>query len=435
MRLADRLWTPRAGSPSAKGVRAVELFETWRANYREGNLDNFVDYVQTGYQNNGVVFGVILARMSLLSEASFAFRNRGSRKLFTTAALAPLEEPWVGGSTGEMIARMEQDASLAGNAYIYRDPRTGKMQRLRPDWVKIVSDGQAVVGYVYERPGAEPKMLPAEDVAHWSPIPDPEGNFRGMSWLTPVTAEILADSGMTEHKRRFLKNAATPNMVISVEEYLPADVKRDLREVLAQRHEGVENAYRTLILEGGADAKMVGSSLREMDFAITQAAGENRIAVAGGVPSIVVGLKEGLQAATYSNYQQAMRRFADLTGHPLWRSLVRALDKLVEVPADAELWYDTSGIAALREDSKQQAEIDQRKALTLESLVRAGYTPESAIEAITHGDLTRLIHTGLYSVQLQPPVTNEPTASDAPANAAADAEADAKADTQETDNE
>jgi hypothetical protein len=30
-------------------------------------------------------------------------------------------------------------------------------------------------------------------VAHWSPIPDPLANFRGMSWLTPVLREIDAD--------------------------------------------------------------------------------------------------------------------------------------------------------------------------------------------------------------------------------------------------
>ena len=116
-----------------------------------------------------------------------------------------------------------------------------------------------------------------------------------------------------------------------------------------------------MLLEGGADATVIGANLRQLDFAITQAAGENRIAVAGGVPSIVAGLKEGLQASTYSNYTQAMRRFGDMTGRSLWRSMSGALETVAPAPRGQHLWYDTSDIAALRQDAKDEAEIRQRK--------------------------------------------------------------------------
>ena len=415
MRLVDRLWTPRN---QGQGLRAVQLFETWRETPQEGNLNDFKDYVHNAYRSNGVIFSAILARMSLFSEARFKFKPLDSDRLFGNEELRILERPWRGGTTGDLIARMEQDASLAGNAYIYRDPERGILQRLRPDWVEIVTDGYEVVGYLYTVPGKKPVLLPEMDVAHWAPIPDPDANFRGMSWITPVAEEVLADKEMTKHKRKFLQNAATPNMIVKVDGKLPTEVKRDLKAALAERHEGVENAYRTLLLEGGADAKIVGKDLREMSFDLTQAGGENRIAVASGVPSVVIGLKEGLQAATYSNYQQAMRRFADLTGHPAWRGMAGALEKLVNTPPGAELWYDTSDVAALREDTQKQAEIDQRRALTLEAYVRAGYTPESAIEAVTSGDITRLVHTGLFSVQLHPPgETDVDAAADADANA------------------
>ncbi|MCZ7538258.1 MAG: hypothetical protein M5T61_21530 [Acidimicrobiia bacterium] len=48
------------------------------------------------------------------------------------------------------------------------------------------------------------------------------------------------------------------------------------------------------------------------------------------------------------------------------------------------------------------------KAAAVRQLVDAGYTPVSAMQAVQDGDLTILEHSGLYSVQLQPPQPNGP---------------------------
>ena len=43
----------------------------------------------------------------------------------------------------------------------------------------------------------------------------------------------------------------------------------------------------------------------------------------------------------------------------------------------------------------------------------AGFTPESAIAAVQANDMSLLVHTGLFSVQLQPPGTsNQQTGAD-----------------------
>lgn len=411
MRLIDRFVRSSGKSLSWDGYRSQmsQLFTTWQDGTEKTPVD-FQDYVRRAYQSNGVVFGLVLTRATLLSETEFRFRNLSDRRVFGSPALLPLERPWRGGSTGELIFRMEQDVSLAGNAYIrriYPDPADGpRLQRLRPDWVKIVTDGTQVIGYIYEPPGGKQEFLPWNEVAHWSPIPDPESNFRGMSWITPVAREVLADSQMTDHRLKFFQNAATPNLLIKYDGKLDPQVKKELKAELALRYEGVTNAYRSILLEGGADATIIGANLREMDFALTQAAGENRLAVAAGVPAIIAGLKEGLQAATYSNYAQAMRRFADLWGRPQWRSLCEALETIIDVPAGARLWY-SDDIPALRTDRREQADIDARHAQAIRTYVDAGFEPKSVIAAITSGDLNLLEHTGKLSVQLQPVDLND----------------------------
>jgi hypothetical protein len=92
----------------------------------------------------------------------------------------------------------------------------------------------------------------------------------------------------------------------------------------------------------------------------------------------------------------------DLTMRPLWRNAAASLATIVRVPGGSELWYDDRDIPALHESSRDAAEIQQIDALTIHSLITAGFTPDSVVDAVTAGEFSRLSHTGLYSVQLLP---------------------------------
>lgn len=420
MRLLDQLLgrSERFNPASASG--AAVLMQSFGSADNEKILPTWTN-ATNAYSNSGVVFGVILARLMLFSEAEFKYQRLSDKGLFGTPDLGKLEQPWPGATTGELLARMEQDASLAGNAYI-RDAGD-RLERLRPDWVTIVSEVvrdsnddevRGVVGYFYDPPPAENRraaFYPVDEVVHWSPIPDPVASFRGMSWLTPVLREIDADTQMTDYKRAYLTNAATPNLLVKYQGKVGPDKIDRLRDQISARHGGVGNAFKTLILDEGADTTILGNTFEQMQFSAVQAAGENRIAVAGGVPGIVVGLKEGLAAATYSNYEQAMRRFADLTMRPLWRSACAALAKLVPVPDGARLWFDTSAIAALRQGDKEQADTMQVLATAANTFITAGYEADSVKAALSAGDITLLKHTGMVSVQLQKPGASDPPGS------------------------
>lgn len=376
---------------------------------------DFLSLVEGAYRTNGVVFACMLARLSLFSEARFQFRQiRNGRPgaLFGTPALGPLERPWPGGTTGDLLARAIQDHDLAGNFFCAR-LAGGRLKRLRPDWVTIVTTGididSELVGYVYKpggnMGGGDAVMLMPHEVAHFSTTPDPVFEHRGMSWLTPVVAEITGDKAMTDHKRAFFENGATVNLVVKLDAAIQAEQFRDWVQLFNEKHRGRLNAYETLFLGGGADAKAIGANLEEVAFKAVQGAGETRIAAAAGVPPIIVGLSEGLQAATYSNYGQARRRFADGTMRFLWREFCAAMATIVDVPDGAELWYDDRDIAFLQEDMRDAAEIQQMKAATIRQLVDAGFTPDSVVAAVEADDNALLEHTNLFSVQLQPPGT------------------------------
>jgi hypothetical protein len=378
---------------------------------------------QSAYKQNGVVFACVVTRMLLFSEARFQYqRLRGGRpaELFGNASLGLLESPWPNGTTGDLLTKAIQYVDLAGNFFAVRRP--GRLKVLRPDWVSIVlgsrygegDDHNAgawdveseVVGYAYTvggpYSGNPPEFFETSEVVHWAPIPDPMAEYRGMSWITPVVREVMGDKAATEHKLKFFENGATPNLVVklNVEDI---ETMTQWIELFKEKYEGYENAYKTMFVGAGHDVTSVGTNFEQLEFKVTQGAGETRIAAAARVPPIIVGLSEGLQAATYSNYGMARRAFADATMRPLWRSAAGSFAKIVPVPGDARLWYDDRDISFLQDDKKDEAEIVAKKASAIKTLVDAGFEPDTAVMAVDSLDLSRLDHSGLLSVQLQEP--------------------------------
>lgn len=409
------------------------LQQTLAGEATERPTSDFTGLARQAYGSNGVVFSVMLVRQLVFSSVRFRWqrmRDGMPSDTFGTKDLSIFETPWVGGTTQDLLSRMIQDADLAGNSYWVR--RDDELVRLRPDWVEIVGTkrrmdsggprelsrgggqvGWEKKGFIYTEGGigsGEPVPFLASEVAHFAPIPDPLAVFSGMSWLTPIIREIQADHAMTRHQRKFFDNGATVNMVVKHALGADLDKIKKFKELMQDQHGGVDNAYKTFHLYPGADVTPVGANLKDIDFKEVRGGGETRIAAAGGVPPVIVGLSEGLAAATYSNYGQARRRLADGTAHPLWQNAAGSLGNVLKSPgSDVRLWYDATDVPFLREDEGDAAEIAKTKAATVNSYISAGYTPESVVAAVQSGDLRLLEHTGLYSVQLQKPGAEDTT--------------------------
>jgi hypothetical protein len=153
--------------------------------------------------------------------------------------------------------------------------------------------------------------------------------------------------------------------------------------------------------------------MRQIDFKQVRGGGETRIAAAAGIPPIIVGLSEGLEAATYANYGQARRRLADGTAHPLWQNMAGSVETVMKRPGpDVRLWYDATDVPFLREDEGDAANIANVRSTTISTYITAGFQPDSVVKAVDSGDLGLLVHTGLTSVQLLPP--GEKSAPDKP---------------------
>lgn len=427
------LWVPERATAPARSLSMqdyADMFSFGGTQYpflqtTMGTLDeeSIGATLSSIYRSNGPVFALVLARLQIFAQIRFQWSRpvAGSPgDLFGSPALRILERPWPGGRTPDLLARMELDDSTAGNSYTRRLRRrqSDRLVRLRPQWMYIIlgsetdedrpdeADDVELAGYYYRPPNGEARVFLPEEIAHYAPLPDPDAHWLGMSWITPVLRDVLGDNLMTDHKRAFLRNAATPNLVIKFDPGISLQAVKDFKEIFEAEHAGAFNAYKTLFLGGGADPMIVGRDFQQLDFAVVQGKAESRLASAAGVPPSWVGFSEGLQGSALNagNFTAARRRLSDGTMQHLWAAAAGALETLVPPPDDgAQLWFATKGIPFLAMDASDHAKVQATEAQTITALVRDGFTAASAIAAVQTSDWSRLEHTGRLSVQLQTP--------------------------------
>lgn len=397
----------------------------------EAAPNSFESYVNQLFRVNPVVFGAELVRKAVFCQARFRWRNLDDGKLHRTDSLGLVERPWPGGSSAKLLTRLILHADGAGNGYVLdlsshldRDVRDRRLTLMRPDWVVIVlgsrlepdypawGEDAELLGYLYMPPGTSrdaARFYLPNQVAHFAPIPDPAAHYRGMSWMTPIIREAQADRLMGEHKLKFFEQGATPNIIIKFDDKVTIDRVRAFKELLEEGREGLQGAYKTMYLGGGGDPAVVGTDFRQIDFSRTQGKAETRILQAAGVHPVIAGSSEGMQGASLNagNFAQVRRIFSDIHLQDLWFEAASSLESILQPPAGHELVLDGKDIPFLQQDQKDQAEIQRGQASAITTLVRDGFTPDSAVAAVTGNDMSLLEHTGRVSVQLHGPADDD----------------------------
>jgi phage portal protein BeeE len=426
MSLLSRLWTAggtiqRRTAPAPVEGRDMSwaayqaLFSYGGSMYSTAPFRSFNgDYI---LGSSAPAHAVLDRRASVLGEARPTFQRYKQGKpteLFSTPELEVLKTPWAGGTFRQLICICESDVAAHGNSYWVRSGV--ELIRLDPEHVTVVAGaieidgveiGKRLLGYVVQRNSGNGIVLEPGDVAHYRPGVSVCEPFRGESWLAAVAADASSDIELTRYKGNFLKNGAMPGLAVTYEPTVDMTQLEQFVGVFADKFTGAMNAGKVMHFLGGRDVKTVGATLDQLAFKAVQGAGETRIASAAGVPATVAGFSEGMQGSSLNagNYTATRRLFADAKIRPLLGSFCEAFAAVVRVPADARLWYDDAGVSFFQEDVMDAAEIRSRDALTMESFIRSGYTPNSARDAVVEGDHRLLVHTGLVSVQLQPPGT------------------------------
>jgi len=246
---------------------------------------------------------------------------------------------------------------ISGNAYAEMteagaDAR--ELHALRPDRVSVVEDADGWPVALDYRAGKAKRRIATGDEAGpgglhltlFHPLDDHYG-------FPPLEAALMAldiHNAAGRWNKALLDNSARPSGALV---YAPKDggnmsdeqfdrVKAELED----GYSGVTRAGRPLLLEGGLDWKAMGLTPKDMDFIEAKNAASRDIALAFGVPPMLLGIPGD---NTYANYQEANRAFYRLTVLPLVGRIAGDLSQFLSAKFGEELrlWFDADAIEGL----------------------------------------------------------------------------------------
>jgi HK97 family phage portal protein len=151
-----------------------------------------------------------------------------------------------------------------------------------------------------------------------------------------------------------------------------------LKQELEASYQSAANAGRPLVLEGGLDWKEMGLSPKDMDYIEGKREAAREVALAFGVPPMLLGIPGD---NTYANYAEANRTFWRQSVLPLLARTSRALTHWLgpAFGADLRLSFDADAIEALSvEREALWARLEKASFLTAdEKRAAIGYEPLS----------------------------------------------------------
>ncbi|WP_417245932.1 phage portal protein [Celeribacter sp.] len=323
-----------------------------------------VTLTRVGFVGNPVGFRAV----KLISEAASALplilQNREMR-FEDHPLLRVISRPNPAQGRAELFEALYAQFLLSGNGYLEAVGAWGQapaeLHVLRSDRMNLVpgADGWPVA-YDYAVGGRKHRF---EIVEGRSPICHikafhPSDDHYGLSPIQAAATAIDVHNAASRWSKSLLDNAARPSGAIVYkgadgQAAMSADQYDRLLSEMESHHQGARNAGRPMLLEGGLDWKPMGFSPSDMEFQKTKEAAGREIALAFGVPPMLLGIPGDM---TYANYQEANRAFYRLTVLPMVAKVTAAIGHwLSEMTGEAlELKPDLDQVPALAAERDAQ---------------------------------------------------------------------------------
>jgi HK97 family phage portal protein len=335
-----------------------------------------------GYAGNPVVFRCV--RMIAEAAAATPLRAKAGGRVETEHPLLDLlAAPNPHQSGAELLEAVYGHLQVSGNAYIEQvelNRRPRELYALRPDRVKVIPGPTGWPdGYEYTVNGkrmrfmadAQTGRMPVLHLRQFHPVND----HYGMSPLEAAASSVDVHNAGQAWNKALLDNAARPSGALVYTGPDGAGTLTDeqfdrLKAQFSDEYTGAGAAGRPLVLEGGLDWKPMSHSPADMDFLDAKHAAAREIALAFGVPPMLLGIPGD---NTYSNYKEAQLAFWRGTVLPLVDKAVGRLttwlgpafgavkleadrDRVTALSAEREaLWARVERASFLSDDEKRRA--------------------------------------------------------------------------------
>lgn len=282
---------------------------------------NYRAFAKEGYTQNVIAYRCI----RLLAENVSAIRPlvyAGSDELTEHPLLELLIKPNPWQSGVELLDELTAYFKISGNAFLEGVELDGDLRELyalRPDRMKAVAgrrgypmawdysvDGTTKHRYDMDKGAGE--QMPILHLKEFNPLDD----WGGMSPMEAAAFSIDVHNAAGGYNKALLDNSASPSGALVYKGGDESDGSLSdpqfarLKKELDDQHTGVKNAGRPLLLEGGLEWQAMGMSPKDLEFTSGKREAAREIALAFGVPPMLLGIPGD---NTYSNYAEANRAF------------------------------------------------------------------------------------------------------------------------------
>jgi HK97 family phage portal protein len=372
--------------PETKASRTAQVLAFAAGGRARWTARDYAMLTREGYTKNAVVYRAVRLIAENAASCSLLLYE-GAEERDTHPLLALLSRP---NPRQDRIAFLESAFTqllLAGNAYIEAvtlDGTPRELYALRPDRMRVIAGAEGwAEAYEYTVGGRTVRFAqdgqPLPPILHLA-LAHPLDDHYGFAPLEAAAAALDTHNASAQWNKALLDNAARPSgaLVYSGPEgalLSEAQFER-LKAELETTYSGSANAGRPLLLEGGLDWKTMSLTPKDMDFLQARHAAAREIALAFGVPPMLLGIPGD---NTYANYQEANRALWRQTVLPLAQRVVGALAHWLAPALGAELRLeiDADRIDALSADrAAAWTRIADAPFLTLnEKRIALGYSP------------------------------------------------------------
>ena len=364
LRRAPAVAVPEVPMPEVKASAAGRVVAWGNSGRVAWSARDLVSLSKAGFQGNPMGFRAV----KLISEAAAALPlvlQDAERRYEQHPVLDLIRRPNGAQGRAELFEAIYGHLLLSGNAYIEAVPGAaalpGELHVPRSDRMAVVPgvDGWPVA-YDYTVGSRTHRFAMSEGhqpVCHIKTF-HPQDDHYGFSPLQAAAVAIDVHTSASAWSKALLDNAARPSGAIIYkgadgQSQLSADQYDRLIGEMEMHHQGARNAGRPMLLEGGLDWKPMGFSPSDMEFQKTKEAAGREIAIAFGVPPMLMGITGD---ATYANYQEANRAFFRLTVLPLVTRVTAGISHWLSAFSGevVELRPDLDQIPALAVERDQQ---------------------------------------------------------------------------------
>ncbi len=319
---------PRAfarAAPEAKESRAGSIIAFFGQGRPQWSPRDYAALAREAYQGNAIAYRAV--RMIAEAVASVPLTPfEGEREIVGSTVVDVLANPNPLESGRSLMEALCANLLIAGNAYL-EAVGTGSTMRelyaLRPDRMRVVPGANGwPEAHVYScdgrdvrfehNPSAPPTILHLK-------LHHPLNDHYGLSPLEAAARAIDLHNEGAAWNKALLENAARPSGALTYAtgehaRHLSEDQFTRLKAELDDAFQGARNAGRPMLLEGGLSWQKLSFSPEELDFLEGRNHAAREIALAIGVPPMLLGIPGD---ATYANYAQANMAFWRQTVLPM----------------------------------------------------------------------------------------------------------------------